>query len=278
MQQATVKSEFTVEGVGVHSGDICTLTLQPAEENTGILYLLKDAKILARYDNVTDTQMSTKVTNANGVSVMTIEHLSAALYAFGITNAIIDLSRNEVPILDGSASIFVENIQRVGILNQKSKFNTIKILKEVMVSEGSKHVQLSPGEGFSLNVTCDFTAKGLVTKREIFVFGHDDFTRIACARTFGFMQEVEIIRSHGLAKGASLDNTLVFDNNGHPINIGGERIPNEPARHKLLDAVGDLSLSCGMIQGKYEAYCPGHSLNNKLLRTLFSDSSNYEIV
>lgn len=278
MQQATVKSEFTVEGVGVHNGEICTLTLRPAEENTGTLYVLGNATILARYDNVTDTQMSTKITNADGVSVMTIEHLSAALYAFGITNAIVELSNSEVPILDGSADIFVENILHVGIAQQKSKFNTIKILNEVTVSEGDKYVQLSPGEDFSLNVTCDFSAKGLVTEREIFVFGHDDFTRIVCARTFGFMKEVEIIRSRGLAKGASLDNTLVFDDNGHPLNIGGERIPNEPTCHKLLDAVGDLSLSCGMIRGKYEAHCPGHSLNNKLLRKLFSDSSNYEIV
>lgn len=278
MQQATIKSEFSVKGVGVHSGDICTLTVHPAEENTGIEYVCNGTKISAKYDNVTNTQMSTKISNADGVSVMTVEHLSAALYTFGITNATIELDSNEIPILDGSARAYIENIQRIGIVQQKSKFRTIKILKNVMVSESDKYVQLSPNENFSLDVTCDFTAKGLATKSELFVFGQDDFCRIAYARTFGFMAEIEYVRANGLAKGASLENTLVFDNHGQPINEHGERFPNEPTCHKLLDAIGDLSLSCGMIQGAYKAFCPGHSLNNKLLRSLFSDSSNYEII
>lgn len=278
MQQATIKSRFSVEGVGVHSGDVCTLNICPAEENIGIKYVLNNSKVLARYDNVTNTQMSTQISNADGVSVITIEHLSAALYAFGITNAVIELNNNEIPILDGSARIYVENIQRVGIIQQKAKFDTIRVLKKVIATDGTKYVQLSPGENFLLDVTCDFTAKGLTTKPEFFVFGQDDFQRIAAARTFGFMSEIECVRAHGLAKGASLENTLVFDNNGNPINENGERVPNEPTCHKLLDAIGDLSLSCGMLQGKYKAYCPGHTLNNRLLRQLFSDSSNYEII
>lgn len=278
MQQATIKSGFCVEGVGVHSGDVCTLNVRSAEENTGIKYVINNSKILARYDNVTNTQMSTQISNTEGVTVMTIEHLSAALYAFGITNAVIELNNNEIPILDGSARVYAENIQRVGIIPQQAKFNTIKVLKDVIATDGDKYVQLSPGENFSLDVTCDFTARGLTTKTEFFVFGQDDFQKIAVARTFGFMSEIEYVRAHGLAKGASLENTLVFDADGNPINESGERIPNEPTRHKLLDAIGDLSLSCGMLQGKYKAYCPGHTLNNRLLRQLFSDSSNYEIV
>lgn len=277
MQQATVKLEFSVSGVGVHSNAECLVTVRPAEVNTGIVYIVNGVRIAARYDNVTETTMSTKISE-NGGSVMTIEHLSAALYALGVTNAAVEVGNNEMPILDGSAKIFAENIMRAGIIFQDQNVSIIKVLKTVTVTEKNKHVALSPAENFSLDVVCDFSEKGLKTDREKFEFGKDDFiTKIVPARTFGFMSEVEYVRAHGLAKGASLENTLIFDEHGNPINDGGMRIPNEPARHKLLDAMGDLSLCGGMIMGKYEAYCPGHRLNNLLLRELFSDSSNYEI-
>lgn len=279
MFQATVKSSFSVEGIGVHSNATTKLTIHPAEINTGIIYKFNDEEILAKYDNVTDTSMSTKISNSNGTSIMTIEHLSAALYALGITNAIIDIDNNEMPIMDGSAKIFAEKFLAIGIQKQEAKVKLIKILKPVTVSINDKHVSLLPGDGFTLDVECNFSAKGLKTEREIFEFGKDDFiTQIAPARTFGFMDEVEYVRARGLAKGSSLDNTVVFDKNGTPINEGGLRIPNEPARHKLLDAIGDLSLAGGLLQGKYEAYCPGHQLNNLLLRKLFSDNANYEII
>lgn len=277
MQQATIKSEFSVSGVGVHSNAECRLTVRPAEINTGIVYVINGVRISARYDCVLETAMSTKI-SGNNEFVMTVEHLSAALYALGVTNAIAEASNNEMPILDGSAKIFAENILRAGIVFQDQKVNVIKVLKSVTVSEENRRAALSPAENFSLDVICDFSEKGLKTGREQFEFGKDDFTaKIAPARTFGFMSEAEHIRAHGLAKGASLENTLIFDDRGNPINGGGMRIPNEPVRHKLLDAIGDLSLCGGIIAGKYEAYCPGHRLNNLLLRKLFSDKSNYEI-
>lgn len=277
MQQATVKSEFKVEGVGVHSNVICKLAVRPAPIDTSIVYIVNGVSVVAKYDNVADTTMSTKIATGEA-SIMTIEHLSAALYALGVSNAYVDVSSNEMPILDGSAKIFAENIQRVGIVFQEKKLSTIRVVKTITVTEQNKHVTLYPANVFSLNVVCDFSEKGLDTRPEQFTFGEDNFSeRVAPARTFGFMSEVEYVRAHGLAKGSSLDNTLVFDDCGKPVNEGGMRIPNEPVRHKLLDAIGDLSLSGGMIMGKYDAYCPGHRLNNLLLRKLFSDKSNYEI-
>lgn len=278
MQQATVKSSFYIEGVGVHSGKTCRISVNPADENTGIVYIIDGSKILARYDNVSDTTLSTKISDGNTV-IMTIEHLSAALYALGITNARIELSSNEIPILDGSAKIFVEHIQQAGVEKQPAKYSTIKILKEISVADDKKYVMLSPDENFIISVSCDFSFKGLNTQPEIFNFQDNDFVEnIALARTFGFMKEVEHIRACGLAKGASLENTVVFDEHGVPINVEGLRLPNEPVKHKLLDVIGDLSLAGGVLQGKYEAFCPGHHLNNKLLRKLFSDSANYEII
>ena len=278
MLQSTIKKTFSLSSVGVHSNAMTQLIARPAEINTGIVFVCKGKKIHASYDNVTETLMSTKISNQNGDYVTTIEHLSAALYALNITNIVIELDSNEMPIMDGSAKVFIDAILNAEICEQNACVDFIKILKPVTVSIDNKHVLLTPADSFILDVECDFSAKGLHTVREVFEFGKNNFiTNIAPARTFGFIDEVEYIRSQGLAQGASFDNTLVFDNRGNPINENGLRIPNEPVRHKLLDAIGDLSLANGKILGKYDAYCPGHKLNNLLLRKLFSDKSNYEI-
>lgn len=290
MWQATVNDEFSVAGIGVHSGKLCCVTIRPALENSGILFVRSGEKFPADYRKVTSAIMSTRLSFEDGSSISTIEHLMAALYGCGISNALIETDDNEIPILDGSAKIFVEKVSEVGIKIQSVPRKILKILKTITVEDGEKKAIFSPAENFTIEMECDFTAKGLAMEKGSFSFRLDDAKilygdilrsefakKIAPARTFGFMSDVEYLKKNNLALGASLDNSVVFDASGQPINEEGLRFFNEPVSHKILDALGDLSLSGYQIQGKYSAYCSGHKLNNMALHVLFSDPDNYMI-
>ena len=283
MFQATVNSTVFVKGIGVHTGDEFSVTMYPAESNSGIVFVRKDqpsasGRIIADFRNVSETTMCTTLSNQAGLKIFTIEHLMAALYAMNVTNVLIETSGAEIPILDGSAAQWIKAISEVGICKQPDPVETIKVLKEVKVEDGDRWASFSPSENFSIEVECDFKNKGLKTSPIFYDSCKDDFVKdFSKARTFGFSSDVEYLRKQNIAKGASLENTVVFDEKGQPLNNESLRYEDEPVRHKVLDAVGDLYLCGGKISGKYRSRCPGHKMNNMVLRKLFEDKSNYEI-
>lgn len=279
MWQSTLKNQFCLEGIGVHSGKKCTVKVSPADENKGIIFKISGNEISADFNVVSNANMCTQISNKNGDSVKTIEHLSAALYGMKISNAIIEVESGEVPILDGSSLKFIESIEQAGVYCQYKPRKVLRILKNVKVTDGDKYEEFKPHHDFTISVSCDFEAKGLKTLPEIFDFSEGDFAKeIAPARTFGFEEDIELIRKNNLALGASLENTVVYDSSGIPLNKGGLRFENESVKHKLLDVIGDMSLSQYWIQGNLSCFCPSHRLNNILLRVLFSNPENYEIL
>ncbi|MBO7454468.1 MAG: UDP-3-O-acyl-N-acetylglucosamine deacetylase [Alphaproteobacteria bacterium] len=287
MRQATLKDSFSLDGVGVHRGKVCSVTVKPADQDTGIIFFRSDKggsgfqneKIVASYDNVENATMCTQISNENGASLKTIEHLMAALYGMKVSNAIIEVQGEEIPILDGSSLRFVEQISRVGIKRQMRSRKILKVLKKIKVTDGDKFEEIEPFDGVEINAKCDFEAKGLKTDPVTFNFSKNNFvSKIAPARTFGFVSEAEYVKKHNLALGASLKNTVIYNDKGIPLNDDGLRFENESARHKVLDIIGDLALSQYWIQGRINCFCPSHKLNNILLRMLFASAENYEIL
>ncbi len=287
MRQTTLKDSFSVNGLGVHRGKECTVIVKPADEDTGIVFFRSDVngngfqneKIIASYNNVKNAMMCTEISGENGASLKTIEHLMAALYGMKISNAIVEVRGEEMPILDGSSLKFVEKINEVGVQQQSKPRKILKVLKKIKVTDGDKFEEIEPCDDFTINVKCDFEAKGLRTDPVIFDFSKDNFAiEIAPARTFGFVSEVEYIKKHNLALGASLKNTVVYNDKGIPLNDEGLRFENESAKHKVLDMIGDFALSQYWIHGRVNSFCPSHKLNNILLRMLFASSENYEIL
>jgi UDP-3-O-[3-hydroxymyristoyl] N-acetylglucosamine deacetylase len=277
--QSTLKSSVTFEGIGIHTGNYCRISVSPAEEDAGIVFLKGKDKIEATFNNVSATMMCTKLSNVNGISITTIEHLSATLYGLGITNALITIENNEIPVLDGSALPFVKAFLSSGTMKQKKKFRVLRVLKPVKIQEGVKWTSLSPADSLTINVECDFSARGLEADHYSFDFSNDDFiNEISPARTFGFLADAEFLKENHLALGASLDNTIVFDEKGCSINKDGLRFPNEPIRHKILDIIGDLSLSQCDLRTRFDSFCPSHKMNNTILRALFEKNDNYEIL
>lgn len=287
MHQATLKDSFFIEGIGVHRGKDCSVTVRPADEDMGIVFFrsdkddkgFKNEKIIASYDGVTNATMCTQICNENGASLKTIEHLMAALYGMKISNAIVEVQGEEIPILDGSSLKFIEKIKEAGIQKQLKPRKILKVLKRIKLTDGNKFEEIEPCSDFEINAKCDFEAKGLQTDSVIFNFSKNNFvSEIAPARTFGFISEVEYVKKHNLALGASLKNTVVYNDNGIPLNDEGLRFENESAKHKVLDIIGDLALSQYWIQGRVNCFCPSHKMNNILLRMLFASSENYEII
>lgn len=281
MQQKTLKDNFYIEGIGVHGGQKCSISVKPAPENTGIIFISNESgnKIIPNYKNVGCTAMCTQVANDQGDTIKTIEHLMAAFYGTGITNAIVEVSGGEVPILDGSAVYFVELIEKMGIESQNAPRKVLKVTESVQAIDGDKYIKVEPYSGFAVKASYDFTAKGLKTDTVEFDFAKDNFWKwIASARTFGFEADIDMVRKLNLALGASLENTVVYNDEGVPLNPEGLRMDNESARHKILDFIGDVSLSQYWIQGRFECHCSGHSLNNVFLRLLLSNIEKYEII
>jgi UDP-3-O-[3-hydroxymyristoyl] N-acetylglucosamine deacetylase len=270
-----LNAPVSFEGTGVHSGERSCITVIPVTAVAAEIFFLNKMKcVQAFFRFVHDTSMCT---NLSGFS--TIEHLCAALYGLKITNVIINVVGNEIPILDGSALNFVEAFMKVGVKTLGKKLRKLKILKEVKVQDGNRRTSLSPSDSFNINVECDFTAKGLVTEPFHFDFSKDDFVKkIAPARTFGFLSDVEFCKKHNLARGASGENTIIFDEKGIPINENGLRFPDEPIRHKILDIIGDLSLAQSEIEGRFDSFCPSHKMNNMILHKLFEEKDNYEFI
>ena len=281
--QNTIKARVSLQGVGLHSGKDIELSLIPAAEDTGIVFVRTDVSdknniIPAKWDRVADTQLCSVIANEDGISVGTIEHLMSALRGMNVDNARIELDGAEVPVMDGSAMPFVKLIEEAGVEAQSAPRKVIRILKDVTVEKDGKRVTLSPAEGAVFGGEIEFDHPEIGAQNyEVQLLNGNFRHDIAEARTFGFLKEVEWMRSQGLALGGSLDNAIVLNDDG-VMNPNGLRFDDEFIRHKLLDAIGDLYLAGAPIQGAYDGYKAGHEMNNLILHALFADESAYEIV
>jgi UDP-3-O-[3-hydroxymyristoyl] N-acetylglucosamine deacetylase len=274
VMQRTIKTSINCSGVALHSGSKVSLTLLPADADTGIIFKRTDiagkgAEIPALWDHVVDTRMCTTLGNKEGVTIGTVEHLMAALSGCGVDNVLIELNGPEVPIMDGSSQPFVFLVDCVGVVEQNSPRRVIRVLKTVSVKDGA--AMISPGSHLSLDFEIDFD-NDMVSKQSLSIgVVNGSFAKeLARARTFGFLHEVEALRAAGLVKGGSLDNAVVVSGD-KVINEEGLRYDDEFVRHKVLDAIGDLYLSGAQIIGRFKGTCSGHATNNALLHALFED-------
>src|SRR5262245_58522236 len=281
IKQRTLKTIVRATGVGLHTGTKVTMALRPAPVDTGIVFCRSDLPgnpaIPARAALVTNTTMAT-VLEHRGTRVSTVEHLMSALFGLGIDNAYIDVSAEEVPIMDGSAGTFVFLLQSAGIEEQAAPKRYLRVLKTVELEKGDKKVRLEPFNGFKVGFSIEFAHPVFdATQNTVEVdFGQVSFVReVARARTFGFTHDVEMMRSKGLGRGGSLDNALVIDD-FRVLNAEGLRMDDEFVMHKALDAVGDLYLAGRPLIGAFHGHKSGHELNNLLVRKLLADASAFE--
>ena len=287
LKQRTLQSLTKAVGVGLHSGQRVELTLRPAQPDTGIVFrrvdLPQPVDIPINATAVTDTRLASTISHG-GAKVFTVEHLMSACAGLGIDNLYIDITAEEVPILDGSASSFVFLLQSAGILEQNAPKRFIRVLKTVEVREGEganvKWARLEPHHGYKLSFEIDFHHPAVDSTGQSVVFDMDTdvYTRdIARARTFGFTRDVEMMRANGLALGGGLDNAIVMDDY-KVLNSDGLRYDDEFVKHKILDAMGDLYLLGKPLLASYVAFRSGHAMNNLLLRELLSHPEAYEVV
>jgi len=287
LKQRTLQSLTKAVGVGLHSGQRVELTLRPAQPDTGIVFrrvdLPQPVDIPITATAVTDTRLASTISNG-GAKVFTVEHLMSACAGLGIDNLYIDITAEEVPILDGSASSFVFLLQSAGIVEQNAPKRFIRVLKTVEVREGEgsnvKWARLDPHHGYKLSFEIDFHHPAVDSTGQSVVFDMDTdvYTRdIARARTFGFTRDVEMMRANGLALGGGLDNAIVMDDY-KVLNSDGLRYDDEFVKHKILDAMGDLYLIGKPLLASYVAFRSGHAMNNKLLRELLSQPDAYDVV
>lgn len=283
MQQRTFEQRTEIKGIGLHSGCESKLVFNPAPENSGIVFVRSDMKenniFPALYSSVVDTRNCTCLGNSSGQIVSTIEHIMATLYALQIDNAVIDVNNPEVPIMDGSAKVFYEMLKNEKIVEQEAKRKYLKVLEPVeFTDDRGNYVKLKPCDELKIKFVIDFPSK---------IVGHQEFTgiintenfaeEIAPARTFCEKYQVDYLRSIGLIKGGSLENAVVLD--GETIlNEGGFRVQNECVNHKTLDCIGDMFTSGYRLLADVEAFHSGHYHNNEVLKKLFANERNYQIV
>jgi UDP-3-O-[3-hydroxymyristoyl] N-acetylglucosamine deacetylase len=280
--QQTICEPVSINGIGLHSGINVSMKLLPAESNYGIKFIRKDIAnnniIEALWSNVSNTNLSTTISNQSGVSVSTIEHLMSALSGLHIDNIKIEIDGPEVPIMDGSSIKFVNLINSSSIKNLNKKRKIIKVKKNIKIEKDDCSVELKPNNQFSIDFEIDFPSK-LVSQQscQLQLVNGNYKTDIASARTFGFEKDVDMLRSNGLALGGSLENAVVVGES-KILNSEGLRYKDEFVRHKILDSIGDLYLAGAPIQGYFFGNKSGHHLNNLLLKSLFADKNNYEYV
>lgn len=287
LQQRTLKSLTRATGVGLHSGARVELTLRPAAADTGVVFrrvdLPQPVDIPVSAEAVTDTRLASTISK-DGAKVLTVEHLMSALAGLGIDNCYVDISAEEVPILDGSSASFVYLLQSAGVVLQPAPKRFIRVLKPIEVREGEgrnlKWARLEPYHGYKLGFEIEFShpAVNATGQRVTFDYGTHEYARdIARARTFGFTRDVEMMRANGLALGGGLDNAIVMDD-VKVLNADGLRFNDEFVKHKILDAMGDLYLLGKPMLVSYTAYRSGHAMNNQLLRALLAQPEAFEVV
>jgi UDP-3-O-[3-hydroxymyristoyl] N-acetylglucosamine deacetylase len=282
LNQKTILEEITLSGIGLHSGLEANLTIKPAKPNTGIIFKRTDIKknsfIIPNLFNVSSAVFCTTISNDQGVSVSTIEHLMGALYGMGIDNALIEIDNQEVPILDGSAKLFVEAISRVGIKNSEAPIKVIKINETIEFKDGKKSISIEPSK---ISLDIDFELKYqndlIGTQRNMIKVYESDLNDIYNSRTFCLFEDIETLKNMGLAKGGSLKNAVVVKEN-KVLNEEGLRNEKEFVNHKILDCMGDLYLSGYKIIGKIICSQGGHKLTNQLLRKVFENQQNYSLI
>lgn len=281
MMQQTIKDIISFSGIGLHTGYDINVRITPAGEDTGITFIRRDIPgspmIKAVAANVVATNYATSI-GLKGVSISTIEHLMSAFYGLGVDNAIVELDGPEVPVMDGSASHFIEMIEAVGLQRQLRPKKYIIIKKPIKVADGDKYVLLMPAEEseFTIDYSIDFSHPFLNKQSFSKLFSRDVFKReVGNARTFGFLRDVETLRANGLAKGGSLENAIVISDT-EILNEGGLRYPDEFVRHKVLDMMGDISLIGAPVIGHLIAHRSGHALNYKLVQEILRRPGRWE--
>ena len=281
--QHTLNDIVKISGIGLHSGKAANLVVQPAGVDFGIVFKRidvsdKDNVVKALWSNVVDTRLCTLIGNKSGVTIGTIEHLMAALRAFGIDNALIQIDGPEVPILDGSSKEFIQAFDKVGSFEQVSPRRAIRVLKTITYKDADKTVSLSPSITPTYAGQIEYNHPSIGTQRFEMKLVNGNFKHdVADCRTFCLLSDVELMQQNGLALGGSLDNAIVVDDAGI-MNEDGLRCADEFIRHKILDAVGDIALAGGLVLGHYEGNKIGHDMNNKLLHALFADDTAWEYV
>jgi len=282
LTQKTISKKISFSGVGIHSGKSVNMNILPASPNTGIVFKRVDIKknniVYPLYNNVTDTTLCTTISNTHGVQISTIEHLMGAFYGIGIDNAIIELDSKEVPIMDGSAKLFLEGINNAGVKFSDQPIKIIKINKEISFNEGEKFISINKS-----NVTSDIEFEIKYDnqiiesqKNKVNIF-EDNLFDILCSRTFCLFEDIERLKKLNLGKGGSLENAIVVKHN-KILNKSGLRNDLEFVNHKILDCMGDLFLSGYKIIGSVTCSQGGHYLTNKLLREVFKDPKNYSLI
>jgi UDP-3-O-[3-hydroxymyristoyl] N-acetylglucosamine deacetylase len=282
LNQKTINKNLTFKGAGLHSGLEVTMTLKPAEPNSGIIFKRIDLKknniILPNIFNVSSAVFCTTISNEAGVSVSTIEHLMGALYGLGIDNALIEIDNQEVPILDGSAKLFVEAIYQTGIKSSNAPIKIIKIEKKIEFVDGNKTISIEPSKiSLDIDFELKYENKVIGTQRNLVKVFESDLTNIYNSRTFCLFEDVAKLKEMGLAKGGNLDNAIVVKNN-EILNKYGLRNKKEFVNHKILDCMGDLYLAGYKIIGKVVCSQGGHKLTNQLLRKVFQNDENFSLI
>ena len=277
--QKTINDKIELAGVGLHNGADVNLIIKPGEPNSGISFkridIDGDNTVNANFKNVVEPILCTKLKNESGITVSTVEHLMAAFYGEGIDNALVEVDASEIPIMDGSAIEFVDAIKSVGIKEQSELRKFINVLKKIEVREGQKYISIEPlNNDLIVDFEIIYNNSLIRTRRKEFKQSDDDLTNIYNSRTFCLFEDIEQIKSQGLAKGGTLDNAIVVQGN-RVLNEDGLRNRHEFVYHKILDCLGDLILSGHRIFGHIKTSQGGHALTNKLLVKFFSDQSNW---
>jgi len=282
LNQKTINQDITFNGVGLHSGLAVTMTVKPAAPNTGIIFKRIDLKenniVVPNIFNVSSAIFCTTISNDHGASISTIEHLMGALYGLGIDNALIEIDNQEVPILDGSAKLFVEAISKIGIKNSDAPIKIVKILKKIEFVDENKSITIEPSK-ISLDIDFELKYKNefIGTQQNLVNVFQSDLNDIYNSRTFCLFDDIEKLKEMGLAKGGSLDNAIVVKDN-KVLNQDGLRNQKEFVNHKILDCMGDLYLAGYKIIGKIICSQGGHKLTNQLLRKVFENDENFSLI
>ena len=282
LTQKTIKNNVSFSGIALHSGKSVNIKIQPAEVDTGIVFKRVDLKtnnlVYPNFMNVSNTSLNTTIENEFGAKVSTIEHLMGALFGLGIDNALVEIDNEEVPILDGSAKIFIDKIINAGIQKSDSPIKVIKINKDIIYSEGERYIEIKPST-LSLNIEFELKYNNQIIgnqKNKVKVY-EDDLTDIYNSRTFCLFEDIELIKKNGLGKGGSLDNAVVVKGE-EILNSGGLRNDKEFVNHKILDCIGDLYTSGYRIIASIHCSQGGHYLTNQLLRKVFKNKENFSII
>jgi len=282
LNQKTINQDIKFNGIGLHSGLAVTMTVKPAAPNTGIIFKRIDLKennvVVPNIFNVSSAVFCTTISNDHGASVSTIEHLMGALYGLGIDNALIEIDNQEVPILDGSAKLFVEAISKIGIKNSDTPIKIIKILRKIEFVDGNKTITIEPSKiSLDIDFELKYTNEFIGTQRNSVKVFESDLSDIYNSRTFCLFEDIEKLKELGLAKGGTIDNAIVVKDN-QVLNQNGLRNQKEFVNHKILDCMGDLYLAGYKIIGKIVCSQGGHKLTNQLLRKVFENDENFSLI